>query len=126
MLKTALMLANKILDDHTYTNKTWSEVSGLPVQALNEAEMEFLEGLDFSLHVSQTTFAAYVHTSIPSTLKLTQSPAFQVGGSAGETATRALKPIEYPEEASNGSIVRYCPVGTHKSHTQCQQPGSRL
>lgn len=56
--QTALMLANKIIDDHTYTNKTWSEVSGLPVQALNEGEMEFLQGLDFSLHVSHTTFAA--------------------------------------------------------------------
>lgn len=52
------MLANKILDDHTYTNKTWSDVSGLPLTALNEGEMEFLQGLDFSLYVSQTTFSA--------------------------------------------------------------------
>ena len=56
--QTALMLANKILDDHTYTNKTWSDVSGLPLTALNEGEMEFLQGLDFSLYVSQTTFSA--------------------------------------------------------------------
>lgn len=58
--QTALMLANKILDDHTYTNKTWSEVSGLPLQALNEGEIEFLQGLDFSLYVSQTTYNAWL------------------------------------------------------------------
>lgn len=52
------MLANKILDDHTYTNKTWSDVSGLPLVMLNDAEMEFLKGMDFDLHVSQTAYNA--------------------------------------------------------------------
>lgn len=52
------MLANKILDDHTYTNKTWSEVSGLPLNVLNGAEEEFLQGLEFDLHVSHTAYLA--------------------------------------------------------------------
>ncbi|KAK9900251.1 hypothetical protein P389DRAFT_207787 [Cystobasidium minutum MCA 4210] len=55
----SLMLANKILDDHTYTNKTWSEVSGLPLDVLNGAEVEFLQGLDFDLHVSHTAYKAW-------------------------------------------------------------------
>lgn len=54
------MLANKILDDHTYTNKTWSEVSGLPLGVLNGAEVEFLQGLEFDLHVSHTAYLAWV------------------------------------------------------------------
>lgn len=56
--QASLMLANKILDDHTYTNKTWSDVSGLPLVMLNDAEMEFLKGMDFDLHVSQTAYNA--------------------------------------------------------------------
>lgn len=57
-LQACLMLANKILDDHTYTNKTWSEVSGLPLDVLNGAEVEFLQGLEFDLHVSHTAYKA--------------------------------------------------------------------
>lgn len=56
--QASLMLANKILDDHTYTNKTWSEVSGLPLDVLNGAEVEFLQGLEFDLHVSHTAYKA--------------------------------------------------------------------
>lgn len=52
------MLANKTLDDHTYTNKTWSDVTGLSLPALNEGEIEFLQGLEFNLFVSHTAFAA--------------------------------------------------------------------
>lgn len=47
----ALMLANKFLDDNTFTNKTWSEVSGMKVQDLNIMESEFLEALEYTLFV---------------------------------------------------------------------------
>lgn len=56
------MLANKILDDHTYTNRTWSDVSGLPLASLTAGEMEFLAGLNFNLHVSQTMYNSYAST----------------------------------------------------------------
>ena len=50
------MLANKILDDHTYTNKTWSEVAGLPLSVLNQSEREFLQGLDYNLYVDKKNY----------------------------------------------------------------------
>ncbi|OZJ06951.1 hypothetical protein BZG36_00132 [Bifiguratus adelaidae] len=47
----ALMLANKFLDDNTFTNKTWSEVTTMKVQDLDVMEIEFLSVLDFRLFV---------------------------------------------------------------------------
>ncbi|KAA1107014.1 hypothetical protein PGTUg99_024056 [Puccinia graminis f. sp. tritici] len=55
----SLMLANKMLDDHTYTAKTWSEVSRLPLASLNDGEIEFLRGLHFELHVNIRDFSAW-------------------------------------------------------------------
>ncbi|KAG1753080.1 hypothetical protein EDD22DRAFT_914257 [Suillus occidentalis] len=51
----ALMMANKFLDDNTYTNKTWSEVSGI------EMEKEFLAGIDFNLYISKKTYESWMH-----------------------------------------------------------------
>ncbi|CAG8472537.1 9302_t:CDS:2 [Funneliformis caledonium] len=52
----ALMLANKFLDDNTYTNKTWSEVTNIPVSEINTMEMEFLSSLDYELYVSEQQY----------------------------------------------------------------------
>ncbi|KAF9508008.1 hypothetical protein BS47DRAFT_1350826 [Hydnum rufescens UP504] len=52
----ALMLANKFLDDNTYTNKTWSEVSGITLTEINLMEREFLQGIDHRLYIDFGTF----------------------------------------------------------------------
>ncbi|KAK7688018.1 hypothetical protein QCA50_008388 [Cerrena zonata] len=57
----ALMLANKFVDDNTYTNKTWSEVSGISLEELNKMEREFLMGIDFSLYVDEPTYYSWVN-----------------------------------------------------------------
>src|ERR1043165_5192164 len=56
----ALMLANKFLDDNTYTNKTWSEVTNIPVSEINTMEMEFLSSLDYELYVSEQQYFEWV------------------------------------------------------------------
>ncbi|KAK9240733.1 cyclin-domain-containing protein [Lipomyces kononenkoae] len=48
----ALVLANKFLDDNTYTNKTWAQVSKLPVAEIGVMEVEFLKHIDYDLAVS--------------------------------------------------------------------------
>ncbi|KAI9815867.1 MAG: hypothetical protein M1826_001931 [Phylliscum demangeonii] len=53
LLTVALMLANKFLDDNTYTNKTWAEVSGISVQEIHIMEVEFLSNMKYSLFVSE-------------------------------------------------------------------------
>ncbi|ORZ18532.1 cyclin-domain-containing protein [Absidia repens] len=57
---TALILANKYLDDNTFTNRTWSEVSGIPIHELNIMEMEYLTALDYKLHVHCIQFRSWV------------------------------------------------------------------
>ncbi|KAF9007846.1 cyclin-domain-containing protein [Cyathus striatus] len=57
----ALMMANKFLDDNTYTNKTWSEVSGIDLDEINRMEREFLMGVDFNLYVDKSTYESWLN-----------------------------------------------------------------
>jgi hypothetical protein len=55
MLTIALLLGSKFLDDNTFQNRSWSEVSGIPVSELNSLESEWLVAIDFRLHVDAVT-----------------------------------------------------------------------
>jgi hypothetical protein len=52
MLTIALLLGSKFLDDNTFQNKSWSEVSGIPVQELNTLEYEWLGAIRWCLYVN--------------------------------------------------------------------------
>ncbi|TFK28438.1 hypothetical protein FA15DRAFT_701100 [Coprinopsis marcescibilis] len=58
---SGLMMANKFLDDNTYTNKTWSEVSGIELEEINRMEREFLMGVDFNLYVDKQTYESWLN-----------------------------------------------------------------
>ncbi|KAJ3503508.1 hypothetical protein NM208_g16501 [Fusarium decemcellulare] len=49
LLTVALMLGNKFLDDNTYTNKTWAEVSCFSVSEIHVMEVEFLSNMRYNL-----------------------------------------------------------------------------
>lgn len=70
LITVALMLGNKcrcclcsfmfrerltfvVLDDNTYTNKTWAEVSGITVQEIHIMEVEFLQNMKYNLFTSE-------------------------------------------------------------------------
>lgn len=46
---------------NTYTNKTWSEVSGISLDEINRMEREFLTGVNFNLYVDKTTYASWLN-----------------------------------------------------------------
>ena len=46
---------------NTYTNKTWSEVSGIELEEINRMEREFLLGVDFNLYVDKPTYEAWLN-----------------------------------------------------------------
>lgn len=46
------MLGNKFLDDNTYTNKTWAEVSFISVNEVHIMEVEFLSNMKYCLFTS--------------------------------------------------------------------------
>lgn len=52
MLTISLLLGSKFLDDNTFQNKSWSEVSGIPVQELNTLEYEWLGAIQWCLYVN--------------------------------------------------------------------------
>ncbi|CAI7622858.1 unnamed protein product [Penicillium manginii] len=50
MLTVALLLGSKFLDDNTFQNKSWAEVSNIPVAELNKLELEWLFAFDWKIH----------------------------------------------------------------------------
>ncbi|KAJ5554124.1 hypothetical protein N7513_004083 [Penicillium frequentans] len=63
LMTVALMLGNKFLDDNTYTNKTWAEVSGIAVQEIHVMEVEFLSNIRYDLFASEAEWARW-HTKL--------------------------------------------------------------
>ncbi|KAH8650020.1 hypothetical protein BX600DRAFT_442105 [Xylariales sp. PMI_506] len=52
MLTVSLLLGSKFLDDNTFQNRSWSEVSGIAVQELNTMENEWLRHINWMLYVN--------------------------------------------------------------------------
>ncbi|KAK6838557.1 hypothetical protein RU639_000468 [Aspergillus parasiticus] len=50
MLTVALLLGSKFLDDNTFQNKSWAEVSNIPVSELNTMELEWLFAFEWKIH----------------------------------------------------------------------------
>jgi hypothetical protein len=53
-LTISLILANKFLDDNTFTNSSWSDISRIDRQDLNVSERDWLQKLGYSLHLNPT------------------------------------------------------------------------
>ncbi|KAI9574902.1 hypothetical protein HD554DRAFT_2325417 [Boletus coccyginus] len=54
------MLANKWLDDHTFSNKTWHTISNVPVQLLNKLEYFALDILSYDLSISSSAWSQWL------------------------------------------------------------------
>ncbi|KAI0882892.1 uncharacterized protein GGS22DRAFT_190870 [Annulohypoxylon maeteangense] len=52
MLTVALLLGSKFLDDNTFQNRSWSDVSGIAVAELNTMENEWLRHIGWTLYVN--------------------------------------------------------------------------
>lgn len=48
----SLILGNKYNDDNTFTNRSWSNATGIPLEQLNAAEREWLLNNQFDLHLT--------------------------------------------------------------------------
>lgn len=51
LLAVALILGSKFLDDNTFINRSWSDVTAIKVSELNHLEMKWLDLISFNLHV---------------------------------------------------------------------------
>jgi hypothetical protein len=50
MLTTCLLLGSKFLDDNTFQNRSWAEVSSIPVAELNMMELQWLTDFNWEIH----------------------------------------------------------------------------
>lgn len=55
-----MMIANKQLDDNTFTNRTWQEVTGIPLPDLNRLELFYLERCHFEINVPLEVWFAFL------------------------------------------------------------------
>lgn len=103
---TGLMLANKYLDDNTYTNTTWAQFLGMPVKDVNEYELEWLDALEFNLCIRTDefeTWRAMLDAHVRSRERGDASASFGAGfGSAGQgvRARSASPPLGYYSPSS--------------------------
>lgn len=51
-LTVSLLLASKFLDDNTFQNRSWSEVSGIAVSELNSLEYDWIQAMAWRLYVN--------------------------------------------------------------------------
>ncbi|KAI9882015.1 MAG: hypothetical protein M1823_006261 [Watsoniomyces obsoletus] len=123
LLTVALMLGNKFLDDNTYTNKTWAEVSGLSVQEIHVMEVEFLSNMRYSLFVSASQWADW-HATLRRFWDF-----FEYRSSAASAAAAAAAASELARRASGPSTPTLFgfdglptpPASTHTSPPYARQ-----
>jgi hypothetical protein len=53
MSVVSLLLANKFHDDNTFTNRSWSQATGIAVGELTTLEADWLQKISWSLHLDQ-------------------------------------------------------------------------
>lgn len=62
LFSVAMILANKYLDDKTFTNKTWATLTAMSINEVNIMEREFLSILNFDLTVNEREFVGWINS----------------------------------------------------------------
>ncbi|RCI16377.1 hypothetical protein L249_2457 [Ophiocordyceps polyrhachis-furcata BCC 54312] len=135
LLTVALMLGNKFLDDNTYTNKTWAEVSCFAVQEIHVMEVEFLSNMRYNLLASKGEWEEWLvklacfHEYYDRSLKLPASPmrhpspASIAFGSPGPSPTTTSLPAAPPDMGPYSSAAAaFSPSPSH--HPKGYQVGA--
>jgi hypothetical protein len=75
MFLTALILASKYLQDDSYSNRTWSKISGFEISEINNNELLFLDAICWRLHVCEATFRRWTNLVLKLTFSASDLPA---------------------------------------------------
>ncbi|KAH7308021.1 hypothetical protein B0I35DRAFT_453946 [Stachybotrys elegans] len=130
LLTVALMLGNKFLDDNTYTNKTWAEVSCFTVQEIHVMEVEFLSNMRYNLLASKKEWEEWLvklshfHEYYDRALR---APASPVRGASppnrsfnspipSPTATMPSTADLYPLTPSGSKANNFSPTSNHSQN----------
>ncbi|KAK9389893.1 hypothetical protein V1515DRAFT_175899 [Lipomyces mesembrius] len=88
----ALVLANKFLDDNTYTNKTWAQVSKLPVSEIGVMEIEFLKHVNYELAVAKEKWTEWTDV-LASFAKARRAAGFSCVSVPGSPVCQSPPPV---------------------------------
>ncbi|KAG0273976.1 hypothetical protein BGZ95_010211 [Linnemannia exigua] len=102
----ALILANKFLDDNTFTNRTWANITGISVKEVNYIELQFLQGIHFRLFTRSCDYTEWLASLTHFTGKYMPSQyfvAFQ------QQTVAALSPIS-PMDPNTGTTESVLPT----------------
>ncbi|OAL32428.1 hypothetical protein AYO22_00450 [Fonsecaea multimorphosa] len=142
LLTIALMLGNKFLDDNTYTNKTWAEVSGISVTEIHIMEVEFLSNMRYALYASAAEWSEWKSklgrfgAFYEKASKLPLVDESRANGTTPVTPTAQSFPQKLPSPPSthhsvspygvSPSLNTHYPVLPHPSSAATQLPSSPL
>ncbi|WFD30285.1 PHO85 cyclin-5 [Malassezia sp. CBS 17886] len=59
MFLAAIVVASKFLQDRTYSNRSWSKISGLPTKEIEQLERVFLHTIKFHLVVDECQWSEW-------------------------------------------------------------------
>lgn len=60
LLAVALILGSKFLDDNTFINRSWSDVTAIKVSELNSLEIQWLGLIEYGLHVDRSNVQTWL------------------------------------------------------------------
>lgn len=115
LLAVSLILGSKFLDDNTFVNKSWSDVTSIRVKELNALEMKWLSLISYHLHVEldsglQSWLDAWKKYDEEQTIKQ-------------QNATR-LSPLDTNVHRHAGNRDRYSPYPTPYSGNTSRSYGT--
>ncbi|KAJ6516171.1 hypothetical protein C8R45DRAFT_234522 [Mycena sanguinolenta] len=104
------MLANKWLDDHTFSNKTWHTISSVPIQTLNKLESLALDIFAYDLSIPSSDWSQWL-THLVSYHQLSSSPSRPQPISRPSTNPYAIvrKALDEIIQAQAASDLSSCP-----------------
>ncbi|KAK3994339.1 hypothetical protein QBC44DRAFT_236670 [Cladorrhinum sp. PSN332] len=122
LLTVAMMLGNKFLDDNTYTNKTWADVTGLGVGDIHLMEVEFLSNVRYNLLASAKEWHEWLEklSSVREYMELARrSP------SPSPSPLLIPSPTQRSFERSFGGSPLPSPLDSHHTYSSQQAPSKQ-
>ena len=105
LLAVSLILGSKFLDDNTFINRSWSDVTAIKVTELNLLEMKWLHLINYELHIDPTA-----QKGLKAWLDAWKD--YEVKYTAKQQQPARLSPINTSVYRHSGSHERYSPYPT--------------
>lgn len=134
MLTTALVLGSKFLDDNTFQNRSWSEVSSIPVSELNVLEIEWLTDIQWNMHINpddpngfllwhqrwEAFIANKIDVTLAESLKQTHISVSTAFNGNSVQRQRSLHRRSSPTDYQSASFVDHQFANGYKNHAHSQ------